>query len=519
MSSANEVNYVSRLVPRSEKVLNGLIIATCFIDSVMTGFDSSIMGGLNVMDSYQSYFTLSTATYSLNTAISYVGGCIGALFAGHLVDIRGRREGLLIAAAICCVGAVIQAAAIHIAMFIVGRFIIGIGMAIAATACPIYVAECSKPSLRAFAMGLYYGCWGVGTLLANASESWSSSWAWRLPSLIQTVPSLAAMIVIVFIPESPRWLISRDRHAEALQVIAMVNSNGNREDPTTVIQYREISDTLAWEKSEGRQMTLAQAWSTSVNRKRISIAASYSVIVMLCGNNTITYYFGVMMSQAGVTNVRTQLIINIILTIWALAICVVTSWYCDFFPRKVLCCLGLGGVAVFIYMLGALTSVYGESDNKSGIYATLAMIFLVRGAYSFGIQPLTVLYPTEILSYQIRATGMGFYTFTTKACGLISTMGAPFALRNIGWKTYMIFGSADVIMVILVWVFWVETRGLTLEEVDERFYGVKHSDVPDLKDVKKEGANPKLIDSVSVDEEGGIPCNEPAEKIQAMPAR
>jgi MFS family permease len=134
----------------------------------MTGFDSSLMGGLNVMDSYQSYFTLNTSTYALNTAISYVGGCIGSLFAGQLTDLRGRREALFIAGTICTVGAVIQAAAVHIAMFITGRFIIGVGMAIAAVACPTYVAECAKPSTRAFAMGLYYSCWGVGTLLANA---------------------------------------------------------------------------------------------------------------------------------------------------------------------------------------------------------------------------------------------------------------------------------------------------------------------------------------------------------------
>lgn len=133
----------------------------------MTGYDSSLMGSLNVMDSYQSYFTLSTATYSLNTAISYVGGCVGSFFCGHLVDWRGRREGMIIGAVIAFVGAILQAAAVHISMFIAGRFIIGAAMSVAATACPTYVAESARPSYRAFAMGLYYSCWGIGTLMAN----------------------------------------------------------------------------------------------------------------------------------------------------------------------------------------------------------------------------------------------------------------------------------------------------------------------------------------------------------------
>lgn len=133
----------------------------------MTGYDSSLMGSLNVMPSYESYFTLSTATYSLNTGISYVGGVFGALFAGTVSDLRGRRQAMLLATAITFVGGVLQAASVHISMFIIARFILGVGLAVAATACPTYVAECARPSYRSFAMGLYYSCWGIGTLIAS----------------------------------------------------------------------------------------------------------------------------------------------------------------------------------------------------------------------------------------------------------------------------------------------------------------------------------------------------------------
>lgn len=113
------------------------------------------------------------------------------------------------------------------------------------------------------------------------------------------------------------------------------------------------------------------------------------------------------------------------------------------------------------------------------------MIFLYNGTYSFGITPLTVLYPPEVLSYQIRATGMALYTMTTKLSGLFVTMVFPFALDAIGWKTYIINASFDILMILFVIFYWVETRGLTLEEVDERFDGIKHSSVPDLEDVKR----------------------------------
>lgn len=124
------------------------------------------MGSLNVMPTYSNYFTLTTTTKSLNTAISYVGGAAIAPFGGLLSDWRGRRECIYWAALLTLIGGVIQGAAQNIAMFIVGRCIVGGGMGLAQTAAPTLVAETTPVKYRGFALGMYYACWGVGTLLA-----------------------------------------------------------------------------------------------------------------------------------------------------------------------------------------------------------------------------------------------------------------------------------------------------------------------------------------------------------------
>lgn len=121
----HERRYLSRFVPRSQKALLVAIIGVSVVDSVLLGFDSSLMGSLNVMPTYQEYFHLTTATRSLNTAISYVGGSASALIAGFLVDWLGRRQCIYISALVTFVGAIIQAAAQNIGMFIAGRFIVG----------------------------------------------------------------------------------------------------------------------------------------------------------------------------------------------------------------------------------------------------------------------------------------------------------------------------------------------------------------------------------------------------------
>jgi hypothetical protein len=281
-------------------------------------------------------------------------------------------------------------------------------------------------------------------------------------------------------------------------VLAIVNARGDQNDPVVLLQYREISDTIAWEKTDGRQFTLRQALSHPSTRKRLIITSTFSIMVMLPGTNIITFYFGSMLAQAGITNTTTQLEINIILTAWSFVIAVVASYFADYQGRKLLCCLSLSGGIVTFYILAGLTAAYGSSSDKAGIYGTVACIFLYNASYSYGITPLTVLYPPEVLSYRIRAVGMGLYTFTTKLSGLFVTMVFPFALDAIGWKTYIINASADIFMVLFVIFYWVETRGLTLEEVDRVFDGEKHSDVPDLKDLQEGKAD--LATKLSVTE-------------------
>jgi hypothetical protein len=307
----------------------------------------------------------------------------------------------------------------------------------------------------------------------------------------------------MFVPESPRWLVGQDRHEEALEVLAIVNAGGDKSDPFVLLQYREIYDTITWEKTEGAQLSLKQAFMHPSNRKRLILAISFSAIVMLPGNNLGAFYFGTMLDQAGITNPTTQLEINIILTAWIFVVSTISSYFADRIGRVLLCSLSLSGVIISMFALGALTAVYGTSTNTAGIYGTIASMFIIGGTYAFGIIPLTVLYPPEVLSFPIRATGMGLYTFTTKLCGLLVTMAFPFAFAAIGWKTYMINASFDVLMLLFVIFYWVDTKGLTLEEIDVKFDGMKHSSVPNLADLMK-GKVDFDIEGVEVAQEGDI---------------
>lgn len=213
-------------------------------------------------------------------------------FAAQLVDWRGRKPMIIVSTLLNILGAVISGSAQNIAMFIAGRMIIGIACGLAQTAASTYVSETTAPSVRPFALGMYFSCWALGSFLAagfsyGCSKLEPSTWAWRAPSLLQAFPPLLVLPIILALPESPRWLIFNDRSDEALQVLAKING-ADIHDAGVQVQFQEIVDTLNYEKAEGRSLGFREIVRTAANRKRLSLTVSVACITMLTGSNVVT---------------------------------------------------------------------------------------------------------------------------------------------------------------------------------------------------------------------------------------
>ncbi|KAL5314270.1 hypothetical protein ACEPPN_018695 [Leptodophora sp. 'Broadleaf-Isolate-01'] len=500
------------LVPRSSGLVSILLVGASCITSATLGFDGSMMNGLNILPSYTDYFELNTTTLALNTASVYLGGCFVCLFYGQFTDIVGRKPALFYAALLTLFSAILQAASQNIAMFVVARVLIGVGTSASAIAGPTYVAETIPFRWRAWGLGAFYDFWYVGGLIAAGvtygTAKMDSTWAWRLPSGLQGVFSLVCIAILPFLPESPRWLVHKGRLDEALDVVAITYADGDATHPVALASFREIVDTLNWEKEAGETMSFIQMAKTPSSRKRTLLAVSVSVFVMLSGNNIISFYLGTMLENAGITNSTTQLEINVILNAFCLVVAIAGTACLNKIGRKPLGAISVGLLAFFLFLIGGLTKVYGDSENTSGIYATVASIFLFQGSYSFGLTPLTVLYPPEVLNFSIRSNGMALYTQVGNLIGVMVTFAFPYAMEAIGWKTYMINGAWDVLELAFIVFFWVETKGKTLEEIDEVLDGEKHTSVPDLEDILRGKAD---VDNIF---EGIDPGTAPVERDQ-----
>ncbi|EFX03572.1 hexose transporter [Grosmannia clavigera kw1407] len=386
--------YVGRFVPKSPVTNNVVFFLLATFQACQNGYDASMMNALNILPSYTDYFVLDTATLSLNTASVWVGGIVAGFFSGQLCDRVGRKQTMLWSAVLCIIGAIIQTAAHNVGMFVAARIIIGLACGIAGVGASTFLAETVAITWRSYVLGFFWDAWFIGSLVSAGitygTKAIESTWAWRIPSLLQIVPSLLCILILPFVPESPRWLAYQNRPEEALEALAVVHAWGDKEDQVVVTEYREIVETIEFEKISGSVSPL-ETIRTPGNRRRLMLCLSVAIFSMTMGNNIVTYYLGTMLDEAGVTDYNTQLQVNIIMSAWSLVCALAGTAFAEKLGRKWLVIISTGTATVFLFLTGAFSDLYGDGTNKSGSYAAIAMMFLFMGCYSFGWTPLVKL--------------------------------------------------------------------------------------------------------------------------------
>ncbi|EXJ66975.1 uncharacterized protein A1O5_09621 [Cladophialophora psammophila CBS 110553] len=438
------------------------------VQSATGGYDGSMLNGLNILPSYTDYFNLNAATTGLNTASVFIGGFFGPLVSGIIADRYGRRPAVFWGSVLTLVGILLQTAAQNIAMFVVARIVLGFGSAVSGIAGSVYLAETFPSKYRA---------WGVGTVLLTLlhcrrfDRGWHNS---RNRSMAVNMGVESTFVV-------PGYLFTLVHYHIAIHT----NANGELSDPVVLAVYKEIVDTLNWEKEN--LMTFKETIKNPISRKRLLIGMSPGPFSCIAGNIIASYYLGPELDTAGITNSNDQLKANVVLNVWCLACALGGTHLAARWGRKPTAILSQCLLIICLFIIGGLSKMYADNPDGAShslVYGDVAVMFLFQGFYSIAWTPLLYLYPPEIMNYAIRANGLAFSSFMLNALAVLLVFIMPIGLNNIGWKMYIINGSWDIIVVVLIVVFWVETKGRTLEEIDAVFEGHKHSDVPDVELVR-----------------------------------
>ena len=217
-----------------------------------SGYDGSMMNSLQTVSYWDDYFGKPRGSrLGLVSAIIALGAICSAPFAPWVADHFGRRWGITVGSCIMIVGAILQCESTTFSMFVGSRFILGFGLTFCTTASPSLVSELSHPKERVAVTAICNTCWFLGSIAAAwvtyGTRVIPSTWSWRIPSLLQMLPSIIQLSAIWFLPESPRWLISHDRGEEAMA--ALIRYHGDGEETELVkLEYQEICAAIQQEK-------------------------------------------------------------------------------------------------------------------------------------------------------------------------------------------------------------------------------------------------------------------------------
>jgi len=453
--------------------------ALVYLCSTMNGYDGSLMGSINSIPEYTHYYGIAedgSASTGIIFSIFQIGQMVGALFI-WLADWRGRRLSIFIGVCGVVVGTIVTSTAKNIPVFIGGRFLLSFFSTLATTAAPLYLIEIAPPLYRGTVAGLYNTLYYMGSILATftiygTNLHLSGNIIWRLPLWLQMVCPGIVACGIWFLPESPRWLVGQERIDEAKSVIVQYHANGDESHPIVELELREMVDSyresgmLTW-KSIFDVRKLA---NTRSRRYRLALCIAFSWFGQFSGNNIASYYLPLLVTNVGITNTNTKLLLNAIyaLTGW-IAAASGARFHDVAGRRKMLMGSTLGMALSLAIVAGTAAGYTHDPSNKAMSSASIAFIYIFGCVFAFAFTSMQPIYPGEVCDNVQRAKAMGVFQLTGGAAGFLNTFVAPIALKNIGYWFYVFFVLWDMFEFAVIYLWFVETKGRTLEELDEVF--------------------------------------------------
>lgn len=289
---------------------------------------------------------------------------------------------------------------------------------------------------------------------------------WRLPIGFQAVFALALLIQAVVLPDSPRWLIAHNRRDEGASVLAQLEGHESIDHPDVVFKMKEIEVSLEQESIGGpfKYKELIQGGPLG-NFRRICLCSGIQVMQQFTGANMINYLAPVVYENTMGLSRNLSLILGGATAITFMVASFLPIWTVDRYGRRVLLMISAAGLSLCF----VLTSILLSTGSTSAAYGATAMVFLFQIFLGIGFLPIPWLYPAEISTTRIRARGGSVSAFSNWMSTFIIVQITPPAIANIGWRVFVIFAIFNAIWVPVVYLFFPETKGLELEDVDHIF--------------------------------------------------
>ncbi|KAL2843930.1 general substrate transporter [Aspergillus pseudoustus] len=401
----------------------------------------------------------------------------GALFI-WMTDWYGRTWHIFFGCLGVCIGTIVTALATTLPTFIAGRFLLSFFATCAHTAAPLYLVEIAPPIYRGTIAGMYNTFYNVGSVFSTSAVYACHKYLadqgnldWRLPLWLQMVCPGLVCLAIKFYPESPRWLVSKDRHDEAKAIFTTYHANGDADHPLVALQMREMLATVDHEHRASWKdlFDLRVLVESRSSRYRLMLNIAFSWFGQFSGNNIVSYYLPIMLTGIGITSTDMKLILNIVYAVVGWVSSIIGSRLHDVVGRRKMLLTATGGMTICLALVAGCAAGYTEYSNQAASTASIVFIFMFGAIFACGFTPMQPIYPAEVVSNKMRAKAMGTFKLTAGAAGFLNTFVGPIALANIGYWFYVFFVFWDAAEMGFMYFFFVETKGFTLEELDAFF--------------------------------------------------
>jgi sugar porter (SP) family MFS transporter len=441
------------------------------------GYDQGVMSSLLTGNQFEASFpeVVVEASHpdhatlqSFTIAIYEVGCLFGALSNLWVGDKLGRRRTIVVGGSIMIAGAILQTTAFSFPHLIVARIVTGYGNGLITSTVPTYHAELSPSAKRGRMIMMEGTLIVVGVTIAYLVDlalffvNWSSA-QWRVPIALQLVFEIIMVTCIGFLPESPRWLVKRGRNAEAMAVISAMEDKPPI-DLEVQRTYYGIREAVAVETSSQGSLRELTTGGRSQNFRRTAIAITCQMMQQLTGINLVTFYATIVFQRLGLSDVNARITSVANGAEYVLA-SIATYYAIDYVGRRQLMLIGAIGQCIVMLLLAVL----GYINNTPAQIVSVVLLFGFNTFFALGWLGMAWLYCAEIAGLRTRAPTNALSTASNWTFNFVVVMLVGPAFNNISWRTYIVFAALNAAIVPVVYFFFPETGGRSLEDLDVVF--------------------------------------------------
>jgi SP family arabinose:H+ symporter-like MFS transporter len=427
------------------------------VGGLLFGYDTAVIAG--AIGFLQANYNLSPAMMGWIASCAIVGCMVGALFAGALSDRVGRKKVLMLSAVLFAVSSIGTAMPPSLSWFVAFRLVGGLGIGIASILAPMYITEIAPAAIRGRLVSINQLGIVTGILLiyfVNAGiaglydEAWNVSTGWRWMFGSGIIPSAVFMLLLLFVPESPRWLAKQGYVAEPLAILTKING-----EEQARVELAQINSGLSEEAG-----TVGELFGPAL-RKPLTIGLVLAVLSQITGINAIMYYAPEIFKSTG-DGSDSALLQTILVGTVNLLFTIVAIKYVDKWGRKGLLLVGSAGMAVCLLIIGG--AFYLEMVRG---YVVLVFILAYIAFFAVSLGPLAFVIIAEIFPTRTRGLAMSLCLAALWVSVYLVSQFFPILLQSIGSAyTFWTFMVLSALTFVFVWKAVPETKGRTLEEIE-----------------------------------------------------